>query len=622
MVRRSIAAALALLVCLTPLLADATQGGEVPLRLPLFPQNNWWNIDVSNAPLAVNSGAFISFINSNVDEDDEDGEENSHPDFGGDDLDIPGNVYGFPFIVVDGSQVKKTVEFVDFGDESDGVNHDTEESFPFYPVPDEAISQNGWVEGGQPGNVDERGDSDRHILMVDKDNNHLYELYNVWFNGTLWEAASGAFFDMDTNDRRPEGWTSADAAGLAILPGLVRWDEVFGPGEIRHAFRVTVENTNGHVWPASHTAGSTVGALPMGARLRMKADKNISGFPPEIQKIFRAMKKYGLIVADNGSDLYVSGTYDTRWDNGDLNPAFHSLKASDFEVIQLGWHPPVTFVLTLPDAVAANEGATATLTAYNPNYTVATGYTGTVQFTSTDGAATLPPNYTFTAGDNGVHAFPAGFTLRTPGHQVVTFTDVANVRNTGSVGTVVGPSTPTGLVANANSPTSVQLNWNVTSGATQWEVVRGTNAPILVGTNSFTDNTVVANTTYIYKVRALDSSDRPSPFSSPDAATTIVFTDDPLVVPSTKIKAVHFTQLRSAVNAMRAAAGLGAFSFTDASLALPVRVKAVHVQELRNAIAPARAALGLSALSFTDPALSSAVKVKALHVTELRSGVR
>jgi hypothetical protein len=622
MIRRSIAVALALLVCLTPVLADAVQGGEVPLRLPLFPQNNWWNIDISNAPVDGGSDDFIDFMNSDVPAPpvDADGEENAHPDFGGDDGSE--RVFGFPFIVVDGSQEKLTVDFVDFGDESDGENHDTGESFPFYPVPDDAITEVGWIEGGQPGNVDVRGNNDRHILIVDKDNNHLYELYNVWFNGTLWEAASGAFFDMDTNDRRPEGWTSADAAGLAIFPGLVRWDEVFGPGEIRHAFRVTVERTNGHVWPASHTAGSTAGALPMGARLRLKAGKNISGFPPEIQKIFRAMKKYGLIVADNGSDLFVSGTYDTRWDNGDLNPAFRSLKASDFEVIELGWHPPVTFVLTLPEPVAANEPATATLTAYNPDYSVATGYTGTVQFTSTDGAATVPANYTFTGGDAGVHTFPAGFTLRTPGTQVVTFTDVANVRNTGSAGTEVGPSTPTGLVATATSPTSVQLNWNETSGAAEWEVVRGTGAPILVTANSFTDNTVVAGTTYIYKVRALDSAGRTSPFSAPDAATTVVFTDDPLVAATTKVKAVHFTQLRSAVNAMRAAAGLSAASFTDPVLSSSVKVKAVHVQELRNALAPARATLGLPALSFTDPALSSAVKVKAVHVTELRNGVK
>src|SRR5258706_15382028 len=118
---------------------------------------------------------------------------------------------------------------------------------------------------------------------------------------------------MNTNNRRPDTWTSADAAGLAILPGLVRYDEVFGPDEIRHAFRVTVQSTNGYVFPASHQAGSASGALPMGARLRLKAGTDISSFPASIEKIFRAFKKYGLIVADNGTNMYISGTYNVPW---------------------------------------------------------------------------------------------------------------------------------------------------------------------------------------------------------------------------------------------------------------------------------------------------------------------
>ena len=139
--------------------------------------------------------------------------------------------------------------------------------------------------------------------------------------------------------RRPETWTSADAAGLAILPGLVRYDEVHAPDEIGHAFRVTVRSTNGYVYPASHRAGSTSGALPMGARLRLQAGKDVSGFPPAIQRIFKAMKKHGLIVADNGSDMFITGTYDPRWNNDVLNPAFAQLTACDFQVVQLGWQP-------------------------------------------------------------------------------------------------------------------------------------------------------------------------------------------------------------------------------------------------------------------------------------------
>jgi hypothetical protein len=179
------------------------------------------------------------------------------------------------------------------------------------------------------------------MLLVDRDNRILYELYALHWNGNGWVAGSGAIFPLDSNARRPEGWTSADAAGLAILPGLLRYDEVYGSVPIRHAFRFTVRSTNGYVYPGSHNAGSRSGALPMGARLRLKASKDISGFAEPLRRIFQAMKTYGLIVADNGSDMYIQGAYDTRWDNGVLNPAFSGIKASDFEVIAPGWQPAV-----------------------------------------------------------------------------------------------------------------------------------------------------------------------------------------------------------------------------------------------------------------------------------------
>jgi hypothetical protein len=180
------------------------------------------------------------------------------------------------------------------------------------------------------------------MLIVDRDHRILFELFALQWNAAAsrWEAGSGATFALDSNARRPEGWTSADAAGLAILPGLVRYDEVFGSDPIRHAFRVTVRRTNGYVFPASHRAGDTQGALPMGARLRLKASKDISGFPEPVRKILQAMKTHGLIVADNGSDMYITGTYDTRWDNDVLNPAFRALTAGDFDVVRLGWEPP------------------------------------------------------------------------------------------------------------------------------------------------------------------------------------------------------------------------------------------------------------------------------------------
>jgi hypothetical protein len=261
-----------------------------------------------------------------------------HPDFGGDASPGSVGIYGFPYLVVGGATPKQTVHF-QYASESDGVNHTTNQSFPFYPIPDEAITQPHWIEGGEPGNVDRRSNSDRHILIVDRDNRHLYELYNVWFDGAGWQAYSGAFFDLKTNDRRPDGWTSADAAGLAIVPGLVRYDEVYGAdggSEIRHAFRVTVRHTKGDVYPASHQAGfQDPPALPMGARLRLKAARDISGFDPAIQKIFRAMKTYGLIVADNGSNWFITGATDVRWDDDDLNQ-LKTVPGSAFEVVDTG----------------------------------------------------------------------------------------------------------------------------------------------------------------------------------------------------------------------------------------------------------------------------------------------
>ena len=281
----------------------------------LYPSSNWWNQDISSAPVDPNSAAYINFIGAT---------KSLHPDFGP-------PPYGIPYVGVGGTQTRVPITFVAYGSESDSGYA----GLPGYPVPEEAKTQPNYIEGGVPGGG---SSGDRHLLIVDRDRFVLYELYATRWNAGAgrWEAGSGAIFDLNTNNRRPDGWTSADAAGLAILPGLVRYDDV-NCGEINHAFRVTVRSTNGYVWPASHSAGGAGGALPMGARLRLKASKDISGFPPDVQRIFRAMKTYGLIVADNGSDMYITGTMDVRWNNGVLNPAFGALKASDFEVVLLGW---------------------------------------------------------------------------------------------------------------------------------------------------------------------------------------------------------------------------------------------------------------------------------------------
>jgi hypothetical protein len=281
----------------------------------LFPDDNWWNQDISGAPVDPQSDAYIDFIGRS---------RQAHPDFGP-------PPYGIPYAGVSGSQPRVPVTFVSYGSESDpGFGGE-----PGYPVPDAARTQPNYVEGGVPGG----GTSgDRHLLIVDRDRWLLFELFAAQWNAPAgrWEAGSGAVFDLSTNGRRPDGWTSADAAGLAILPGLVRYDEALR-GPIRHALRVTVRATNGYVWPASHRAGSTPGALPMGARLRLKASKSLAAYPAVVQNVLRAMQTHGLIVADNGSDLYVTGAMDARWNNSELNPAFHGLTANDFDVIQLGW---------------------------------------------------------------------------------------------------------------------------------------------------------------------------------------------------------------------------------------------------------------------------------------------
>jgi hypothetical protein len=304
---------------LPPALTGALDGRQV------FPINNWWNLDVSRAPLDPGSTAYINFISGRVGSNTT-ATRRTHPDFGP-------PPYGIPYVVVPGDQPLVRPVWTAYGDESD----DGASARPLgYPIPMEAQTQPNYIEGGVPGGGTT---GDRHLLIVDRDNWLLYETAATRWNAALsrWEANCGAIFNLARNDRRPETWTSADAAGLAIFPGLVRYDEAYGTTDITHAFRVTVRATNGYVWPASHRAGNTAGALPMGARLRLKASKNLSGYATPIQRIFRAMQRYGLIVADNGSDMYVSGTMDARWNNSLLNPAFHGLTADDFEVVELGW---------------------------------------------------------------------------------------------------------------------------------------------------------------------------------------------------------------------------------------------------------------------------------------------
>jgi hypothetical protein len=422
---------------------DAARGGALPQPLPLFPMDNWWNLDISNWPVDPNSANFVAFINNG-------GTRRLHPDFGGN-AGSGNSIYGMPYAVVTNVSDAdlKAVQF-DYADESDGVDHSTNTSVRFYPIPSEAITQPYWIEGGDPGNLDLRSSEDRHLMIIDKDRNYLYELYNVFYNTTQgkWFAGSGAFFDMNTNNRRPNGWTSADAAGLAILPGLVRYDEVYDPNitEIRHALRVTVRATNGYAYPASHRAGSTAGALPMGARLRLKASVNVTQrtSDPNMQKIFRAMQKYGLIVADNGSDMYITGTYDTRWNNDILNPAFANLSGSDFEVIQLGYNPAQTTQPSLsslvlnPASVTGGQNATGTVT-----LTAAAPSTGTmVSLSNANTAASVPSSVTLPPNSSS-----ANFTVTTAAVPTIT---VGNI--TASYG---GVNKSASLTVNPASPVAL-----------------------------------------------------------------------------------------------------------------------------------------------------------------------
>jgi hypothetical protein len=344
--RRGLVLSALLCAALSFPLAAQEPGGALPGPLPLFPDDNWWNTDISGAPVDPASNAYIQFIGAN---------DGLHPDFGGD-ADVFPEIYGMVYVVVPGTQPLVPVTFVEFGDQSDAGAPGRP---PGYPIPEEAKTQPKWIEGGRPGNAPI--DGDRHMLIVDRDNRILYELYHTHWNAALsrWEAGSGAVFPLDSNLRRPDTWTSADAAGLAILPGLVRMDEVQSAAPIQHAFRFTVRATDGYVYPASHEAGNTSGAPPMGTRLRLKASKDISGYPPDVRKIFQAMKTYGLILADNGSDMFISGAYNPGWNNDVLNPAFASLKTSDFEVIQLGWKPGVAPPPPATPAAPSNLVATA-----------------------------------------------------------------------------------------------------------------------------------------------------------------------------------------------------------------------------------------------------------------------
>jgi hypothetical protein len=300
--RRALAGAAAVAVAL--LAGSAVRATPLPNapNCTIFPADNPWNTPVNTLPVAKNSAAMIKAIGRGAP---------LHPDFGSGNWD--GGPIGIPFDVVSNATPKSKVRF-QYADESDKVR---------YPIP-----KNVHIEGGS------HSTGDRHALLVDKSSCRLYELYNLHHTAQGWKAGSGATWSLSSDKLRPAGWTSADAAGLPIFPGLARWDEV-SAGVIDHALRFTAPETRrAYVYPARHFASNSNSPTlpPMGLRVRLKASIDISKFPPQARVVLKALQVYGMILADNGSPWYVSGAPNSHWSNDDLH-SLSQLTGADFEVV-------------------------------------------------------------------------------------------------------------------------------------------------------------------------------------------------------------------------------------------------------------------------------------------------
>jgi hypothetical protein len=271
-------------------------------NIQIFPADNPWNTDISNEDIDPNSDYIIAGIGNDI---------HLHPDFGTVWENAP---IGIPYNIIGGNQPMKAIFF----------QYDSESDPGPYPIPYNALVESG---------------SDKHVIVIDSVHFKLYELFDaVRKNDNSWNAGSGAVFDLTSNALRPDFWTSADAAGLPIFPGLVRYDEVVEKGVINHALRFTVQNTrNSFIHPATHAASNSnnVNYPPMGMRVRLKAGFDISGYSPHIQVILKALKKYGMFVADNGSNWYISGAPDSRWDDDELGE-LKSIQGNNFEVVKMG----------------------------------------------------------------------------------------------------------------------------------------------------------------------------------------------------------------------------------------------------------------------------------------------
>jgi hypothetical protein len=300
-------AAARVLVAQEPTTAAGFGAGAALGTRRVFPADNAWNRDVSGDLVDRLSTAILRRVGL---------DKPLHPDFG---TVYEGHPNGIPYVVVPGDQRRVPVKFRSAGESDPGP----------YPVPAGAP-----IEGG----ADARGD--RHVLVIDRDHWKLYELFIAFSEpgGRGWSADSGAVFDLTSNAVRPAGWTSADAAGLPIFPGLARYDEVVQQGVVRHAFRFTVVRTRrGYIPPARHFASRLTNPdlPPMGLRVRLRASYDLGRFPSQARVILQVLKTHGMLLADNGGDWYLSGAPDPRWDNDDL-ATLKRVKVRDFEVVRMG----------------------------------------------------------------------------------------------------------------------------------------------------------------------------------------------------------------------------------------------------------------------------------------------
>jgi hypothetical protein len=352
----------------------ASLNGFIP-----FPSDNPWNQDISSASVDPNSDALINFIGASTP---------MHPDFGAGLY--GGSTIGVPYVVVSGSPFVN-IHFTAYGSESDPG-----------PMP---VPHNAPIEGyPHPGN------RDRHVLVLDRDNCWLYELYHSYpQNDGSWQADSAAVWDLLNDEQRPYTWTSADAAGLPVFPGLARYDEV-ASGQIQHALRFTLQySRQAFTPPASHWAPTSTNALaaPMGMRLRLKASYDISSFPPQAKVILGALKQYGMIMADNGSSMYVSGDPDNRWSNDDLG-SLKQVPASAFEVILMdpiytpanvpqGKAPAITSFTATPPTSHAGHPVILNWNATGASYFVVSPQVGAVRGDTVSVYPTVTTTYTLDA---------------------------------------------------------------------------------------------------------------------------------------------------------------------------------------------------------------------------------